>query len=222
MLMQIPDVLAPPALEALRGQLSSAQYVDGRASAGAIAGRVKHNLELPAEAAAALSSETLRPLYAHPQFQAATLPGRISGATFARYEPGMTYGFHTDDPVMGRDGQRFRCDVAVTLMLSEPEDFDGGALVVQTPFGEQRARPSAGTALVYPASSLHAVEPVSRGVRLVAVAWVQSMVASAEQRQLLFDLWRVRDTLAAALPDAEVSAEADRIYANLTRMWAQF
>ena len=221
-LLEINDVLDTHALKDVRERINALTFVDGSASAGALARRVKHNLELPSAEAASLSRDLLGPLLAHPQFQAAALPARVSAATVARYDVGMAYGEHTDDPVMGPAGtQQYRCDVAVTLMLSDDDSYAGGELCVRTPFGEQRARPRAGAALVYPASSLHAVAPVTRGVRLVGLAWVQSLIASAEQRQLLFDMWRVRDTLATALPDAEVTGETDRVYTNLVRMWAK-
>jgi len=222
-LLEIPDVLDAVARLDLRSRIDAHTFSDGAGSAGRQARRVKHNLELAPADAANLSRDALGPLIAHPQFQAAALPARMSTATIARYDTGMAYGYHTDDPVMGpASNQQYRCDIAITVMLSEDDSFDGGELCVRTPFGEQRTVPRGGSAVVYPASSLHCVAPVTRGSRLVAVAWVQSMIASAEQRQLLFDMWRVRDTLTSALPDAEVSSEADRIYTNLVRMWAQF
>lgn len=223
MFLEIPDVLEPAALRDVRGRIRGLEFVDGAGSAGRHAKRVKHNVELGSADAAHLSRDVLGPLVAHPQFQAAALPARMSAATIARYDTGMTYGYHTDDPVMGPAGsQQYRCDVAITVMLSEDGSYEGGELCVRTPFGEQRLTPRGGSAVIYPASSLHCVAPVTRGSRLVAVAWVQSMVANPEQRQLLFDMWRIRDTLAAALPEAEVSSEADRVYTNLVRMWAQF
>jgi len=221
--LEIPDVLDAGALRDVRTRIQAHEFVDGAGSAGRHARRVKRNVELESAAAAHLSRDVLGPLVAHSQFQAAALPARISAATIARYDAGMAYGYHTDDPVMGPAGtQQYRCDIAITLMLSHDGSYDGGELCVRTPFGEQRLTPHAGSAVVYPASSLHCVAPVTRGSRLVAVAWVQSMVANPEQRQLLFDMWRVRDTLASALAQAEVSSEADRIYTNLVRMWAQF
>lgn len=223
MLLEIPHILDAATLRDLRARIERCEFVSGQNSAGQLARRVKHNVELPAAQAAELSRELLAPLMAHPRFQAAALPARISSTTIARYERGMAYGEHTDDPVMGPAGtQQYRCDIAITLMLSEADAYAGGELCVRTPFGEQRVRPAAGSALVYPASSLHAVTPVTRGSRLVALAWVQSMVASAERRQLLFDMWGVRETLMGALPDAQVALEADRVYTNLVRMWARF
>jgi PKHD-type hydroxylase len=221
MLLEIANVLSADACAELRGQIREASLVDGRVSAGPQASRVKRNRELPATLAAKLSAEVLQPLHDHPQFQAAALPARLSSATIARYDAGMEYGYHTDDPIMGPPGGRYRSDIAVTVMLSAPDSFTGGGLAVHTPFGVQQVHLPEGAAVLYPASSLHAVLPVTDGARVVAVAWVQSMVRTAEQRQILFDLWRLREALQSTIPDAQVSAESDRVYTNLVRMWAE-
>lgn len=221
MLLEIANVLSSTQCAQLRERIGQAQFVDGRESAGAQAARGKLNRELPAALATELSPAILSPLNAHPQFQAAVMPARLSSATIAQYIEGMHYDAHTDDPVMGAPGGRYRSDVAITIMLSEGGDFEGGALSIQTAFGPQRVQLAEGAAVVYPASSIHAVERVKRGTRLVAVAWAQSMVRAPEKRQVLFDLWRVRESLRASVPEAKVSTETDRVYTNLVRMWAE-
>jgi PKHD-type hydroxylase len=139
----------------------------------------------------------------------------------ARYRPGMTYGDHVDDPIMGSTGPRFRSDVSMTVFLGPPEDYEGGELVVRTPFGEKRIKPGAGDAVVYPSASVHRVEEVTRGERLVALTWIQSYVRDAARRELLFELDQARVHLLRSDPDAETSKYVDRSYANLLRMWGE-
>lgn len=226
MLVVMENLISQQTLSAVREQIAGLSFTDGKASAGAQARRVKSNEEVLAESLSQaelerLNSDLLMPLHAHPTFQAAALPLRLSSIQIARYGPGMHYSAHTDDPMMGSPSGRYRADLAITLMLSDASEYDGGCLCIETSFGRQRVALAAGSAVVYPASSLHLVEPVSRGERLVGVAWAQSTIRSSEQRQVLFDLWKVRETLLRALPDAAVSLESERIYTNLVRMWAQ-
>jgi PKHD-type hydroxylase len=222
MLITIPRVLDEASLERVRALLGDIAFVDGRSSAGGDARRVKENEEADAtdERVGLLNRLVLLPLYRHPLFQAAAMPRRLSGAFFARYRPQMHYGPHVDDPVMGPEGGRYRSDISMTLFLTPPETYDGGELVIETEYGEQRVKPGAGDAVVYPSSSLHQVAPVTRGERLVAVAWAESMVREPERRRLLFDLHQVEEQLRAAGPDDEVTRRTGRIRANLMRMWA--
>jgi PKHD-type hydroxylase len=222
MLITLPQILDAEALAHVRGLLAQLPFVDGRASAGGDARRVKDNEEAdPADQrTATLNRLVLLPLYRHPVFQAAVMPKRLSGAFFARYRPGMSYGPHVDDPVMGPEGGRYRSDVSMTVFLNPASAYDGGELVVETEYGEQRLKLDAGDAVIYPSSSLHRVDPVARGERLVAVAWAESMVREAVRRQLLFDLYQVEDELRSADPDAGVTRRTGRVRANLMRMWA--
>jgi PKHD-type hydroxylase len=223
MLLVIEQVLDAHGLAQVRAQIAEDKFVDGRASAGAQARRAKYNEELASTASHAhtLNTKIVAPLHAHARFQAAAFPHKLSGAHIARYRTGMHYGSHTDDPIMGSVGGRYRADIAVTVMLSERNEYDGGDLTIDTAYGAQRVSLQAGSAVLYPASSVHSVAHVTRGERLVAVAWCQSSIRSAERRQLLFDLWNVRESLLHALPDAKVSVESERIYASLVRMWAE-
>lgn len=222
MLLEIPALLNEAQLEKIRSLLADARYVDGRATAGRAAARVKHNEEMAAEA------ETLQRLYrvimasvGHSEtFRSAVLPARVADFIFARYQPGMRYGDHVDDPIMGQ-GPRFRSDVSMTVFLNDPSDYDGGELVMRTPFGDQRVKLDAGNAVVYPSSSIHRVAEVTRGERLVALTWIQSYVRDAAQRELLYELDLSRQQLLRDDPDSDLAKRVDRSYVNLLRMWAE-
>jgi PKHD-type hydroxylase len=221
-LISLRAVLGADDLRRVRELLAQAPFVDGRNSAGGDARRVKNNEEVDPshQRVGALNQLVLLPLYRHPVFQAAAMPRRLSGAFFARYQPGMQYGNHVDDPVMGPENGRYRSDVSVTVFLGPADSYDGGELVIETEYGEQRVKLEAGDAVIYPSSSLHRVDPVTRGERLVAVAWAESMVREPERRRLLFELQQIEDQLRVADPDAEVTRRAGRVRANLMRMWA--
>jgi len=222
MLYRIPQVLESAQLDQVRDILSRARFVDGRLSAGMAARRVKQNEELDPAAAdlATLNRMVMGPLVSHPRFKSAGLPHRVAVPFYARYTPGMHYGDHVDDPVMGPAGGRYRSDVSVTVFLSDQEDYDGGELAIRTAFGTQAVKLSAGDAVLYPSSSLHHVAEVSRGERLVAVTWVQSMVRDPARRDLLHDLNQARERLLKERPEAEETSRVDRSYVNLVRMWA--
>jgi PKHD-type hydroxylase len=202
-LLQIPSVLNREELETVRHQLAGAPFVDGRFSAGQAAQRVKQNLELDRRAIRDLEALALR----------------VAAPYYARYTPGMQYGDHVDDPIMGADGQLYRSDVSITVFLSDPSEYDGGELVVKTPFGEQLVKLPAGDAVMYPASSLHRVAAVTRGERLVAVTWLQSLVRDPARRELLHELNCVRERLLASAPESEDAKLVNKTYVNLVRMW---
>jgi PKHD-type hydroxylase len=223
MLLTIPELLNASQLEEIHRLLADAPFTDGRYSAGEDARRVKRNEELdPGDArVTALNRLLLMPLYRHTSFQAAALPRRLSGAFFARYQPGMHYGAHVDDPVMGPEGGRYRADISVTVFLNAPDSYEGGELVVETAFGKQSVKLPAGHAVIYPSSSLHHVSPVTRGQRLVAVAWAESMVRDPAQRQILYELHRVHESLRERDPEGEATGRTAQVRANLMRMWAE-
>ncbi len=223
MLIRIPEVLERRQLERVADLLSDARFVDGRLSAGMAAQRVKHNEELDGSAAEmeALNQIVMGTLVRHPVFKSAALPHRVASPFYARYVPGMQYGDHVDDPVMGPAGGRYRSDISVTLFLNEPDRYEGGELVINTSFGRQTVQLPAGDAVMYPSSSLHHVAPVTRGVRLVAVTWVQSMVRDPLRRELLHELNLAREKLLSQRPQAEETAQVDHAYVNLVRMWAE-
>ena len=222
MLITIPSILPPERLQSVYSILKDAPFVNGSLSAGSAAKRVKNNEEVAMNATQInqLNNIVMGSLVANPQYKSAALPHRIAAPFYARYTEGMEYGDHVDDPVMG-GADRYRSDVSITIFLSKPEDYDGGELVINTSFGEQKVKLNAGDAVMYPSSSLHHVNPVTRGERLVAVTWVQSMVRSAEQRELLYRLNTARENLLTNSPESQESKDVDICYANLVRMWSE-
>jgi PKHD-type hydroxylase len=223
MLLAIPRVLAPDQVILARSWLAEERFVDGRLTAGTAARRVKANEEAERGAGSLERVDRLvmESLTKHPVYRNGALPLRAASPLYARYRPGMTYGEHLDDPIMGAEGMPYRSDVAVTLFLSAAEDYDGGELVVRLPFGEQRVKLPAGDAVLYPAGSLHHVSPVTRGERLVAVTWVQSVVRDPARRELLYGLNTAREALLARAPEAEETAQVNAAYLNLVRMWSE-
>jgi len=223
MLLAIPNVLTQDQLNHVRQLLNDARFVDGRLSAGTTARKVKKNHELPADSnlQGQLNNVVMNALFNNPLYQAAVLPHRQATPFYARYEPGEAYGQHVDDPVMGPVQGRYRTDVSTTLFLNEPDDYDGGEIVIQSQTGEQAIKLAAGSAITYPSGSLHRVAEVTRGKRLVAVTWAQSMVRDAEKRELLFNLYQSRDALQKKYPDDDEVVKVDHTYINLMRMWAE-
>lgn len=222
MLLHIPEVLLPNELEAVRRVLDQSAFVDGKLTAGRAAERVKHNTELDREQPQrdALAQIVVTALYRSETFRTAALPLKLGTPIFARYTPGMTYGWHVDDPVMGQ-GQHYRTDVSFTLFLSEPDEYDGGELMVRTSFGEKRVKLKAGDVVIYPSGTLHQVAEVTRGVRLVSIGWIQSMVRDPAQREILFELSAARNKLLADNAGTPEADAVDHAYINLVRMWAE-
>jgi PKHD-type hydroxylase len=221
-MLKIPAVLKPDQLQMVRQSLANTPFIDGTQTAGARAAMVKRNEEMNENTALfeRLNDIVMGRLCHHPLFRSGALPLRVARPHYARYRPGMSYGFHIDDPLMGQ-GQENRSDVSVTIFLSEPADYEGGELLVRSAFGEQSVKLPAGDAVIYPSSSLHRVNEVTRGERLVAVSWIQSLVRDPSRRELLHELDLARDELVRTAPDAPVTERVDRVYANLIRMWAE-
>lgn len=221
MILCLADLLAADAVAELRRLTAGAREADGRETAGWHARRVKRNRQLAKGAATAAAGAIVeRALLAHPVFRAGVLPLRLRAPLFARYAPGMAYGTHVDDALMG-EAPPLRTDVSVTLFLSDPADYDGGELVIETAGGETDDKLAAGAVVTYPATSLHRVAPVTRGERRVAVTWVQSAVRSAERREILFDLDRARRALFQASGKTTAFDLLAKSYANLLRLWAE-
>ncbi len=221
MLLRIPSVLDRSELEVVRRMLAGASFVDGKLSAGQVAKRVKHNQEVDRHARELeqLNNLVMGKLVQHPVYRSGALPLRVSAPYYARYTPGMQYGDHVDDPVMGADGTLYRSDVSITVFLGDPAGYDGGELVINTPFGEQQVKLPAGDAVMYPSSSLHRVAEVTRGERLVAVTWLQSLVRDPARRELLHELNSVRERMLANTPETEDAKLINKTYVNLVRMW---
>lgn len=228
MLLHIPAVLAPAQLAEMRAALASAEWIDGRATVGAQGAQVKRNRQLADQSPVRkrLGDMVLAALAANPLFHAATLPARILPPRFNRYQGGGEYGFHVDGAVMGLAGDagqsatQMRSDVSCTLFLAEPDDYDGGELVISDTYGEHEVKLPAGDLIVYPSSSLHRVTPVTRGARLASFFWVQSLVRDGEQRRLLLELDASIQSLTATGAERESVLRLTNVYHNLLRRWA--
>lgn len=221
MLLRIPSVLDRDEIAVVRRMLAGGAFVDGKLSAGAVARRVKNNLELDRRSRELeqLNNLVMGKLVQHPVYRSGALPLRVAAPYYARYVPGMQYGDHVDDPIMGSDGALYRSDLSITVFLNEPSAYDGGELVVNTPFGEQLVKLPAGDAVMYPSSSLHRVAEVTRGERLVAVTWLQSLVRDPARRELLHELNSVRERMLEHAPESEDAKLVNKTYVNLVRMW---
>jgi len=223
MLLRLEGVLTPDQLQGAREILTKVKFVDGKASAGLAAARVKNNQEAErgAQDLARLDDLVMGDLVRHPVYRAGALPLKVAAPFYARYVPGMRYGDHVDDPIMGGAAGLYRTDIAITIFLNDPGDYDGGELVIHTAFGENKMKLPAGDAVMYPASSRHRVAEVTRGERLVAVTWVQSLVRDPARRELLYGLNLAREKLLADAPQAEETAQVNAAYVNLVRMWSE-
>lgn len=222
MLIEIPGILNEAQLDKMQEILAGSSYQDGRATAGMAAARVKKNQELQADPQqqALLNRILMASLGHNAMFRNAALPAKVADFIFSRYQPGMTYGDHVDDPIMGGNGPKFRTDVSMTVFLSDSSEYEGGELLIRTSFGDTRIKGNAGDAVVYPSSSLHQVAPVTAGERRVALTWIQSFVRDPAKRELLFELNLTRESLLKSEPDSERCQHLDRSYANLMRMWS--
>ena len=225
MLVTIPDVLTKEELGYVRQVLEGTQWVDGRTTAGDQAALVKNNLQVPVDSDAAreLSQIVMRALGRNPTFSSAALPLHVLPPMFNRYDEGMTFGAHVDGSirVIPGTGMRIRTDVSSTLFLTPPEDYDGGELVVHDTYGTHEVKLPAGHMVVYPATSLHSVNPVTRGSRWGSFFWTQSMVKDDWRRHMLYDLDMSIIAIRSRLPDddpAVVGLTAH--YHNLIRHWA--
>lgn len=216
-------VLSSEDLARVQRELASLPWKPGKRTAGPAARGVKENLQADGEDSRtqALERFVADALKRHAVFEIAARPARLTRLLFSRYEPGMTYGLHTDDAIMGRGEMRVRTDLAFTIFLNEPNAYEGGALAVDSSLGEQEIKLEAGDAILYPAGSIHQVTPVKEGVRFAAVGWVQSLIADASQRELLFDLSIARTRLAEAGAAREELLRLDKAVSNLLRMWAR-
>lgn len=219
MLLCLADILPADRLTALVDRLKTARFIDGKATAGWNAAGVKENQQASDPGVAQLAAEIETALRQHPVFALAARPKRLHPILFARYAPGMTYGYHVDDPLMG--DPPLRTDLALTLFLSDPETYDGGDLIIDQPGGEQAYKLPFGAAVLYPATTLHQVAPVTRGVRLVAITWIQSLIRDPGQREILFDLDTARRMLFARDGKSREFDLLSKSFANLLRLWAE-
>jgi PKHD-type hydroxylase len=225
MIVRIASVLSADEVAAIQTRLKGGAWADGRITAGYQSAQVKDNLQLPHSdpVAREAGDAVLRALERSPLFVSAALPHHVFPPLFNRYGPGMSFGNHVDNAVRQLPGtpHRLRTDVAATLFLSGPEEYDGGELIVEDTFGAHSIKLAVGDMVVYPASSLHRVAPITRGVREAAFFWVQSMVRDDGARTLLFDLDTSIRELTAKGADREAVVRLTNCYHNLLRRWAE-
>ncbi len=226
MMLQIPGVLSKDEVARLRGLIDAAPWVDGGVTAGFQSGLAKRNRQLPedAEAARQAGATIVAALEKHPLFVAGALPAKIFPPLFNRYGGGESFGDHIDNAIrQTRDGAlRIRTDLSMTVFLTEPEDYDGGELLVDDTYGVHEVKLAAGDAILYPASSLHRVEPVTRGERVSSFFWIQSLIRDDARRALLFDMDMAIQRAAQGLGQGDASIVAlTGAYHNLLRMWAE-
>lgn len=224
MLIRIERVLTAEQLGECREALARADWIDGRATAGYQSAQVKNNAQLPEghPTARRLGDMILSALERNPLFLAAALPQKVVPPLFNRYEVGQTYGNHVDGairPVTGTP-HRVRTDLSATLFLSAPEEYEGGELTIEDTYGTQQIKLPAGDMILYPGTSLHRVQPVTRGARLASFFWIQSMVREDSQRRLLLELDTAIQQLAGALPGHGAVTQITAVYHNLLRRWA--
>ncbi|MCC6539733.1 MAG: Fe2+-dependent dioxygenase [Bryobacterales bacterium] len=225
MLLQIENVLTREEAAAFRTQLDEADWQDGRITAGYQSARAKNNLQLPEThpLAQQLGERILAALERNPLFVSAALPLRVFPPLFNRYDGGQAFGTHVDNAIRQPQGTglRVRTDLSATLFLTEPEEYDGGELVIEDTYGVQSIKFAAGDMVLYPGTSLHHVRPVTRGSRISSFFWIQSMIRGDSQRSLLFDLDMAIQRLAADLPDHPSAVQLTGVYHNLVRQWAE-
>ncbi len=224
MLLQIPNLLSAEQVKHCRALMDAAEWVDGQVTAGHQSGRAKNNMQLPENSQAALQMGDLilGALGKNPLFISAALPLKVFPPLFNRYQGGQSFGTHVDNAIrqVGGTEHRVRTDLSATLFFSEPGEYDGGELTVEDNYGVQSIKLNAGSLILYPASSLHHVTPVTRGARLASFFWIQSMVRDDAQRTLLFDLDTSIQRLSQDAPDHPSVVQLTGVYHNLLRRWA--
>ncbi len=224
MILAIHAIPDPGDLAAFHDRIALLDWRDGRETAGAVAREVKRNEQAAMESTPgrALQDEITRILADHPVIRAAAQPRRFSPLLISRTADGGHYGAHVDNALMGKGDKRIRTDLSFTLWLTPPGEYDGGELVIHTAGMTQEVKGEAGHLVLYPSGALHEVKPVTRGTRIVCVGWIESLIADAARREIMFDLENLRASLRQQL--TAQSAELltlDKTIANLLRMWAR-
>ena len=214
MFLQLPDVFNAEEFALIDAAIADGKFIDGAASAG----RNNQQLERPTQGDD-VDKAVIQALVRHDVIRSACLPTRVMRQIINRYEAGMDYGWHTDNPLMA-DGRPVRTDIAVTVFLSDPDSYEGGGLMVNTAGGQALFRLARGHAVLYPASAVHCVEPVTKGTRHAVVTWIQSIVADPARRELLHDLDRASRIIREKAPASDEARLLMKSHANLMRMWA--
>lgn len=225
MLLPVANLLTPEQVRQARHLLDTAEWVDGRVTAGHQSARAKDNVQLPENSPAArdLRELVLQSLAQNALFISAALPLQVFPPLFNRYSGGQSFGTHVDNAIrqVSGTGQRIRTDISATLFFADPDEYDGGELVVEDTYGAQSVKLPAGHMILYPATSLHHVRPVTRGARIASFFWVQSMVRDDAQRTVLFDLDVAIQRLNGDHPDHPSAVQLTGVYHNLLRQWAE-
>lgn len=223
MLLHLPDLLRHDEIKHLRASLKDAEWTDGRETVGEQGAQVKRNEQLPdaSPLRVELGRVVLAALSRSPLYFAAALPSKTLPPRFNRYRDGGAYGFHVDGAVLQSDVGYIRSDLSCTLFLSEPEEYDGGELIISDTYGEHDVKLPAGDMILYPSSSLHRVAPVTRGARVASFFWVQSMVRDDSQRRLLFEMDASIQALRAEHANPQVVLQLTNTYHNLLRGWTE-
>jgi PKHD-type hydroxylase len=225
MLLPIPDVLSADEVAQFRAALDRVDWADGRVTAGAQAAQVKNNRQITEEhpVARELGEVILRKLARNPLFTSAALPLKVFPPLFNRYEGGGNFGMHIDTAVRytSLPPHRVRTDLSATLFLAAPEEYDGGELTVEDTYGVHKVKLPAGHVILYPSSSLHEVKPVTRGARIGAFFWVQSMVRDDAKRSMLFEMDNAIQRLNRDVPNHPSAVQLTGVYHNLLRTWAE-
>jgi PKHD-type hydroxylase len=224
MLVHVEQVLTPDQVALCRHRLEGETWVDGRVTAGEQSALAKRNLQVPEDAPAAreLGEMILTALGRNAGFVSAALPLRVFPPLFNRYDEGMAFDTHVDNAIRFAGPVRFRTDISATLFLTDPADYDGGELIVEDAYGEHAVKLPAGDMILYPATSLHRVAPITRGSRWAAFFWAQSMVRADAQRSLLYDLDNTIQALSVKLGQVDPQVVSlTGAYNNLLRMWAE-
>jgi PKHD-type hydroxylase len=224
-LLPIPDVLTPEQVAQARKVLDEAEWIDGRVTAGHQSARTKNNLQLPEDhpAARQVGTMILEALSKSPLFISAALPLRVFPPLFNRYQGGQAFGTHVDNAIrqIGTSGHSIRTDLSATLFLSQPDEYEGGDLVIEDTYGVQNVKLPAGHLVLYPSTSLHHVRPVTKGARVASFFWIQSMVRDDGERSLLFDLDVSIQRINEDNPNHPSAIQLTGVYHNLLRRWAE-
>lgn len=224
MLLQIPQVIPAEQAAQFRARVVAAHWEDGNATSGHQSSQVKYNEQLPEDSVDAheIGGQILAALHRSPLFFSAALPRQVYPPLFNRYAGGMTFGSHVDGAVRTHppSGARLRADLSATLFLTPPEEYDGGELMVEDTYGTHAVKLAAGDMVLYPASSLHQVTPITRGVRVSSFFWIQSMVREDAKRDLLFQLDTGLQHLGRDVPDHAGVVQLMGVYHNLLRLWS--
>lgn len=225
MLLTIKEILSPTEVKELLAELENTEFIDGKQTAGIANQDIKNNVELPdARLSIRLSKKILEKMQANPVFQFGIRPQQVAPFLFSRYHEGMSYGDHMDDPIMHSTQGPMRVDLSMTLFLNDPDEYEGGELVLSPDNQTQLVKLHAGDMIVYPSVHIHRVNPVLSGVRKVAVSWMQSMVRDPQHREILWDLMVVANFLRSQKNPDEAAMQRMRLLTeksqfNLARMW---